>query len=262
LAFLGPDVRKEERAGLMAERANAKDEARRAQSLRFAEFFADWGSRPGSTIAAGLTALREKVPSLVTDARKEAEIRRAINKDIAGLDKADRLEKAGAWDEAAKLKTELGKSGRENYGNELQFLSNRLSDKSRAQSAIEVAKINQAGRVEAAGSKGSGGYKTIQEAENALSKHFKDNNEPGSTYLGAKTNVVNRKADYEAGKLDEKAKARYEDSLEKVKEYETRQKELKANVEFFKQNKGMTTASLDSSSESSGVDLNSYWNKK
>jgi hypothetical protein len=146
LAFLGPDVRKEERAGLMAERANAKDEARRAQSLRFAEFFADWGSRPGSTIAAGLTALKEKIPSIVTDSREEAKIRRAINKDIAGLDKADRLEKAGAWDEAAKLKNELGKNGRKNYGDELNFLSARLSDQSRASSAIKVAEIGREGR--------------------------------------------------------------------------------------------------------------------
>jgi hypothetical protein len=258
LAFLGGDVRKEERAGLMAERANAKDEARRTSYLRMAEFFAAWGSTPGSTIVAGLKALQEKVPGIVADARKEAEIRRAINKDIAGLDKVDRLEKAGAWDKAAELKSKLSQNGQKTYGQELAFLSARLTDRSKEKIAATAA----ASRVDAAGSKGSGGYKTIQEAENALSKHFKDNNEPGSTYLGAKTNVVNRKADYEAGKLDEKAKARYEDSLEKVKEYETRQKELKANVEFFKKNKGMTTASLDSSSESSGVDLNSYWNKK
>jgi hypothetical protein len=142
LAFLGPDVRKEERAGLMAERASAKDEARRAQSLRFAEFFAAWGSTPGSTIAAGLKALQEKVPNLVTDEREAARIRRAINKDIAGLDKADRLEKAGAWDEAAKLKMDLGKGGRDTYGKELDFLSRRMSDAS----GIEVAKIGAAAK--------------------------------------------------------------------------------------------------------------------
>jgi hypothetical protein len=142
LKFLGPDVRKEERAGLMAERANAKDEARRAQSLRFAEFFAAWGSTPGSTIAAGLRALQEKVPSIVADDREAAKIRRAINKDIAGLDKADRLEKAGAWDAAAKLKSDLAKNGRQTYGDELNFLSARMSDTSRE----KVAQINKEGR--------------------------------------------------------------------------------------------------------------------
>jgi hypothetical protein len=259
LAFLGPDVRKEERAGLMAERANAKDEARRAQSLRFAEFFADWGSRPGSTIAAGLTALREKVPSLVTDARKEAEIRRAINKDIAGLDKADRLEKAGAWDEAAKLKNDLGKDGRKTYGDELNFLSARLSDKSRER----VAEIGKEGRVEAAGSRASGGgFKTVQDAENALDKHLAEGNKIGSQYSTDKAIVKARKADYEAGKLDADKKKRYEDSLREVQKFETREKELRDNVEFFKKNKGMTTASSGSSSGSSGVDLNSFWSQK
>jgi hypothetical protein len=259
LAFLGPDVRKEERAGLMAERANAKDEARRAQSLRFAEFFADWGSRPGSTIAAGLTALREKVPSLVTDARKEAEIRRAINKDIAGLDKADRLEKAGAWDEAAKLKNNLGKDGRKTYGDELNFLSARLSDKSRE----KVAAIGAESRVEAAGSRASGGgFKTVQDAENALDKHLAEGNKIGSQYSTDKAIVKARKADYEAGKLDADKKKRYEDSLREVQKFETREKELRDNVEFFKKNKGMTTASSGSSSGSSGVDLNSFWSQK
>jgi hypothetical protein len=142
LAFLGGDVRKEERAGLMAERANAREEARRTQSLRMAEFFASWGSTPGSTITAGLNALKSKLPDIVTDSREEAKIRRAINKDIAELDKADRLEKAGAWDEAAKLKSDLGKGGRENYGNELNFLSARLSDKSKER----VAATNVAGK--------------------------------------------------------------------------------------------------------------------
>jgi hypothetical protein len=254
-AYMGPDVGAQEaRKTAMAERASAKDEARRAQSMRMAEFFAAWGSTPGSTISAGLTALKNKAPDFIADAKEEAKIRRAINKDIAELDKIERLEKSGNYDEAAKRKKDLAKNALDTWGKKVDYLSARESDASR----IKAAEIGAASRVEAAGSKGSGGYKTIQEAENALSKHFKDNNDPGSTYLGAKTNVVNRKADYEAGKLDEKAKARYEDSLEKVKEYETRRKELKANVEFFKQNKGMTTSS-GSSSESSGVDLNNFW---
>jgi hypothetical protein len=126
----------------MAERANAKDEARRAQSLRMAEFFAAWGSTPGSTIVAGLKALQEKVPSIVADEREAAKIRRAINKDIAGLDKADRLEKAGAWDAAAKLKSDLAKNGRQTYGDELNFLSARMSDATK----IQVAQIGKEGR--------------------------------------------------------------------------------------------------------------------
>jgi hypothetical protein len=146
LAFLGGDVRKEERAGLMAERASAKDEARRAQSMRMAEFFAAWGSTPGSTITAGLTALKTKLPDIITDGREEAKIRRAINKDIAALDKADRLEKSGAWDEAAKIKQDQAKNAYNLWGKKVDYLSARESDQSRAGAQIKAAEIGAASR--------------------------------------------------------------------------------------------------------------------
>jgi hypothetical protein len=259
LAFLGGDVRKEERAGLMAERANAKDEARRAQSLRMAEFFAAWGSTPGSTITAGLTALKNKLPDIITDSREEAKIRRAINKDIAALDKADRLEKSGAWDEAAKIKQDQSKNAYNVWGKKVDFASARMSDDAK----IRAAQIGAESRVEAAGSRASGGgFKTIQEAENALDKHLKEGNEVGKTYSTSKAIVKARKADYEAGKLDDDKKRRYEDSLREVEKFESREKELRDNVEFFKKNKGMPTTSSGSSSGSSGVDLNSFWSQK
>ena len=240
----------------MAERDNAKDEARRAQSLRMAEFFAAWGSTPGSTITAGLTALKNKLPDIITDSREEAKIRRAINKDIAALDKADRLEKSGAWDEAAKIKQDQSKNAYNVWGKKVDFASARMSDDAK----IRAAQIGAESRVEAAGSKG--GFKTIQEAENALDKHLTEGNKIGSQYSTDKAIVKARKADYDAGKLDADKKKRYEDSLANVNKFENREKELRDNVEFFKKNKGMTTASSGSSSESSGVDLNSYWNKK
>jgi hypothetical protein len=259
LAFLGGDVRKEERAGLMAERANAKDEARRAQSLRMAEFFAAWGSTPGSTITAGLTALKAKLPDIITDSREEAKIRRAINKDIAALDKADRLEKSGAWDEAAKIKQDQSKNAYNVWGKKVDFASARMSDDAK----IRAAQIGAESRVEAAGSRASGGgFKTVQEAENALSKHLTEGNKIGSQYSTDKAIVKARKADYEAGKLDDDKKKRYEDSLREVQKFESREKELRDNVEFFKKNKGMTTTSSGSSSGSSGVDLNSFWSQK
>ena len=135
LGFLGGDVRKEERAGLMAERANAREEARRAQSLRMAEFFAAWGSTPGSTITAGLNALKSKLPDIITDSREEAKVRRAINKDIAELDKADRLEKSGAWDEAAKIKQNQSKDAYNVWGKKVDFFSNRMSDETKIRAA-------------------------------------------------------------------------------------------------------------------------------
>jgi hypothetical protein len=232
LAFLGGDVRKEERAGLLAERASAKDEARRAQSLRFAEFFADWGSRPGSTIKAGLDALKEKVPNLVTDSRKASEIRRAINKDIAGLDKADRLEKAGAWDEAAKLKNELGKDGRINYGNELNFLSARLSDKSRE----TVARIGQTNKENVASTKDLRFYET---EIGKLDTKYNELTAGKDTPYVRDQNYINRnKGKAEKGELSDTQKRIYDAAVKRNEtidnEYKTRKAELIAERDRVK----------------------------
>jgi hypothetical protein len=147
-AYMGPDVGTQEaRKTAMAERVNAKDEARRAQSLRMAEFFAAWGSTPGSTIVAGLTALKNKAPDFIADAREEAKIRRAINKDIAELDKIERLEKSGNYDEAAKRKKDLAKNALDTWGKKVDYLSARESDQSKANAQIRAAEIGKEGRV-------------------------------------------------------------------------------------------------------------------
>jgi hypothetical protein len=91
-----------ERANLMAERANADDEAKRKKYMRMAEFFASWGSTPGPTLVAGLQAFKEKVPMLINDMDKAKQVRMEINKSIAGLDEATRLEKKGYIDEGVK----------------------------------------------------------------------------------------------------------------------------------------------------------------
>ena len=94
----------EERANLMKERANAEDEAKRNRYLQAAAFFARWGSTPGSTLAAGLTAVREQVPHIVESEKEAKNIRMQIDKSIASLDEATRLEKKGKIDEAAAIK--------------------------------------------------------------------------------------------------------------------------------------------------------------
>jgi hypothetical protein len=244
LAFLGGDVRKEERAGLLTERTNAKAEARRAMSLRMAEFFADWGSRPGSTIVAGLNALKEKVPNIISDSRKEAEIRRAINKDIAGLDKADRLEKAGAWDEAAKIKSDIGKAGRETYGKELTFLSARLTDKR----ALEVARIGQTGR------EGATNNRDLRFYETELGKLDKQYTEltagKNSDYIVNKNIITNAKNKIEKGDASPALKARYDAAVEQNakidNEYKTKRAELIAERDRFK---GTSTAPAPTKTE-------------
>jgi len=95
----------EQKAKLMAELANAKDEAKRNRYLRAAEFFSTWGSTPGPTLVAGMTAVKASVANIVADEKEAKRIRMEIDKSIAGLDEATRLEKKGDHDAATALKT-------------------------------------------------------------------------------------------------------------------------------------------------------------
>ena len=107
------------REQLMAERANAKDEARRTTALRMAEFFGAWGSTPGNTIVAGLNAIKNKMPDFVTDIKEESKMRRQIDKDIAELDKLDRDEKNGIVKDYVAERQKIADRGERRYGHEL-----------------------------------------------------------------------------------------------------------------------------------------------
>jgi hypothetical protein len=87
-----------------AERANAGDEAERQRKMRVAEFFASWGSRPGSTLVAGLQAMKETIPNLITDDREQRKALREINSNIALIQDAIRKEKLGDLDSATAEK--------------------------------------------------------------------------------------------------------------------------------------------------------------
>jgi hypothetical protein len=95
----------EQKAKLMAERANAEDEARRNRYLRAAEFFSTWGSTPGPTLVAGMSAVKANVANIISDEKEAKRIRMEIDKSIAGLDEATRLEKKGDFEAATALKT-------------------------------------------------------------------------------------------------------------------------------------------------------------
>ena len=94
----------EQRARLMAERANAEDEAERTRNLRLAEFFASWGSTPGDTLTAGMLAFKNKVPDMISDEKEARRVRMEIDKALAALDEATRLEKVGNFDAATAEK--------------------------------------------------------------------------------------------------------------------------------------------------------------
>ena len=130
-------------SSLMAERANAKDEARRITSLRMAEFFGAWGSTPGNTIVAGLNALKNKIPDFVSDIKEESKIRRQIDKDIAELDKLDREEKNGIKKDYFKERSDLANRAMHMYGYELTAQS--ADKQTRAYREVGMTKAATAG---------------------------------------------------------------------------------------------------------------------
>jgi soluble cytochrome b562 len=227
----------------MAERANAKDEARRAQSLRMAEFFAAWGSTPGSTIAAGLTALKSKLPDIITDSREEARIRRAINKDIAGLDKADRLEKAGAWDAAAKLKSDLAKNGRQTYGDELNFLSARMSDASKER----VASVRSEGGGGGTEKRYIDAVKNLEKVETDIATE-RNKDEYSRLKRTADRDPSGKSATMQKSIADAKA------AITKINEgFENRRKLAKDTVARYSGEVGLTTEGTKSDTSTSGA---------
>jgi len=101
------------RAQEQERKANLGDELARQRSLRMAEFFASWGSTPGSTLVAGMTALRKSIPGIIEDDKEAKKLQREADKVIYELDQAARNEKIGLTDKAAAQKLEATKMGME-----------------------------------------------------------------------------------------------------------------------------------------------------
>jgi hypothetical protein len=134
--------RQEFRAQQMAERANMKDEQERQRHMRLAEFFASWGSTPGPVLVAGMNALKQSIPNIISDEKDAKKARKEADKIIYDIDEATRLEKLGMIDKATALK-EKAASHAEDYNKYLlTFQSQRESDKR----ALEVANIGLEGQ--------------------------------------------------------------------------------------------------------------------
>jgi soluble cytochrome b562 len=121
-----------QRAELMAEKANMADEKERQKHLRLAEFFASWGSTPGPTLVAGMNALKQAVPGIVSDEKEQKKARREIDKSIADLDNATRLEKRGEVDAAMALKLKAAEDMKALNIKFIDYQSRRESDQSSA----------------------------------------------------------------------------------------------------------------------------------
>lgn len=239
-------------SSLMAERANAKDEARRITSLRMAEFFGAWGATPGNTIVAGLNALKNKMPDFISDIKEETKIRRQIDKDIAELDKLDRDEKNGIKKDYFKERSDLANRAMHRYGYELTAYS----------SAQQTAAYRDVGMTKAAAT-GAGGAnsveKNIQAAESELDKVRTERDKPGSTYQMNKMYVTTRKSDYEVGKLDAKQKTTFEEKLKAVKDIDNRETEIKNRIARLNQK---VAPSNSATPANANVDLNQFWSQQ
>jgi hypothetical protein len=119
-----------QRAEMMAEKANMKDEKERQKYMRMAEFFASWGSTPGPTLVAGLNAMQKTVPNIISDEREQKKARREIDKSIADLDNATRLEKRGEVDAAMALKLKAAEDMKALNIKFIDYQSRRESDAS------------------------------------------------------------------------------------------------------------------------------------
>jgi hypothetical protein len=208
----------------MAERANAVDEARRTTALRMAEFFGAWGSTPGQTIVAGLNTLKNKVPDLISDMKEETKIRKAIDKDIAELEKIERLEKAGNYDEAAKRKAELARNAVTVYGTKVKAASD----------AQQTAAYREVGSLKAAAT-GAGGEGKTGTLYNQAVTRFQT--ETKNIETAKKEDKEYRRALYKLRTDPKNAEAL---AIKNAKEtgWNTRLKERQDDVDYYKNKQG------------------------
>jgi hypothetical protein len=106
--------------------------------MRLAEFFASWGSTPGPVLVAGMNALKQSIPGLITDEKEAKKARKEADKIIYDIDEATRLDKQGMHNEAT-ARREKAAGHAEDYNKYLlTFQSQRESDKR----ALEAANIS------------------------------------------------------------------------------------------------------------------------
>jgi hypothetical protein len=88
----------------MVEKSNIGEESKRQMYLRMAEFFSNWGSTPGLPLVAGLKAMKDTIPGVMSDSKEDHAAYKAVNKSLRDLEHATELEKAGHFDKAYAIK--------------------------------------------------------------------------------------------------------------------------------------------------------------
>jgi hypothetical protein len=233
------------RAEMMAEKANLGEEKERQKYLRMAEFFASWGSTPGPVLVAGLNALQKTVPNIVADEKEQKKARREIDKSIADLDNATRLEKRGEVDAAMALKLKAAEDMKALNIKFIDYQSRRESDASSAaaskysadmqfrseQLRATTARLDRAARRETdADSKAFGQYQTAANQEQRLIAKITDQMKLlAPDYETVKTAEMNAKQN--DGKMTPAFVPAYEAAKKRIADQEaiwTKQKEQAA----------------------------------
>jgi hypothetical protein len=234
-----------QRAEMMAEKANLGEEKERQKYLRMAEFFAKWGSTPGPTLVAGMNALRESVPGIIADEKEQKKARREIDKSIADLDNATRLEKRGEVDAALGLKLKAAEDMKALQTKFIEYQSQRERDASSAASSkytadmhfkseqlrSETSRLDRlANRETAADNKAFGQYQTAANQEQrVIAKIIDQAKLLEKDYATIKTAEMNRDAN--EGKMNPALVSGYEAAKKKIADQEAvwdKQKEAAA----------------------------------
>jgi hypothetical protein len=158
-----------QRANVMAEKANLKDEAEYKRKMTLVKFFAAWGSTPGDTLAAGMKQFEKTIPEMVQNADDEKKAKKETDKVIYELDNAVRLEKMGLYNEATASKNKAAdlanglqeqvrksqeamlKAQKDAAVSQEQFRTQKDVANITASGHLATAAESRAGRVEAAG---------------------------------------------------------------------------------------------------------------
>jgi hypothetical protein len=119
--------------------------------MRLAEFFASWGSTPGPVLVAGMNALKQSIPGIISDEKEAKKARKEADKIIYDIDEATRLEKLGMHKEAVARK-EKAASHAEDYN---KYLLSLQGQREGNEKALEVAKIQAKAQTDAAAMRNS-----------------------------------------------------------------------------------------------------------
>ena len=240
----------------MERRANLADEARRQKDMRLAEFFASWGSTPGPTLVAGMSALKKSIPDMIGDRREAKKLERESDKIIYEIDEAIRSEKLGDVDKAAALKEKAASQAAElnktiatykshadstaahMYGSQLQYAGHELSAKATAAASAARTKEANEERKFATVAHAQTNTTNLLRAHDAERKESQYVNNYNMTKIGKDENGV----DIALDKLPKELRGQVAEARRAVNEVVTRQKdELREARDYEKELKERTS---------------------